>query len=107
MAAPKQKGLDYSLIKKKIKNETFNILSSSVVYGPNASGKTNIIGAMDSFRTIVLRGNILNQDNSNHPNSASICIKTIFIININELINFRKITKFQCIIPFKEQILIK
>ncbi len=77
MAAPKQKGLDYSLIKKKIKNETFNILSSSVVYGPNASGKTNIIGAMDSFRTIVLRGNILNQDNSNHPNSASIFLELI------------------------------
>jgi hypothetical protein len=43
-AAPKQKGLDYSLSDIKIKKRIIKALSSSVVYGPNASGKTNVIG---------------------------------------------------------------
>lgn len=30
-----------------------------MIYGPNASGKTNLIGAMDTFKSIVLRRNIL------------------------------------------------
>ncbi len=56
IAAPKQKGLDYSLMKTRVKGKEIKGLSSSVIYGPNASGKTNIIGAMDVLRSIVLRG---------------------------------------------------
>ena len=41
VAAPKQKGLDYSLMKTKIKGKEIKGLSSSVIYGPNAAGKTN------------------------------------------------------------------
>lgn len=70
-AAPKQKGLDYSLLNKKIRGKNVKGLSSSVIYGPNASGKTNIIGAMDTFRSIVLRGNIRNSEEQSTPNQAS------------------------------------
>lgn len=76
-AAPKQKGLDYSLLKCKYKNKVLKGLSSSVIYGPNAAGKTNIIGAMDVFRTIVLRGNIRNSEEKNVPNAASAMLELI------------------------------
>jgi hypothetical protein len=60
--APRQTGLDYSLLKKKIGRNTVKGLSCSVIYGPNASGKTNVIGAMDTMRSIVLQGNIRNSE---------------------------------------------
>lgn len=60
--APKQKGLDYSIMSEKIGRKTFKGLSSAIIYGPNASGKTNIIGAMDTMRSIVMRGNIKNTE---------------------------------------------
>ena len=69
-AAPKQKGLDYSLCREKIKGKEIRGLSTSVLYGPNASGKTNIIGAMDVLRAIVLRGNIRNTEEQMMPNPA-------------------------------------
>lgn len=58
--APKQRDLEYSILKKQIGKSTFKALSTSVIYGPNASGKTNIIGAMETFISIVLRGHIKN-----------------------------------------------
>ena len=58
--APKQKGLDYSVVTQKAGGKDYKGLCSAVIYGPNASGKTNVIGAMDTFKTIVLRGNINN-----------------------------------------------
>lgn len=70
-AAPKQKGLDYSLLIEKIKSKDIKGLCSSVIYGPNAAGKTNIIGAMDTFRSIVLRGNIRNSEEKSSPNLAA------------------------------------
>lgn len=69
--APKQKGLDYSILKEKIGNKIHKGLSSAVIYGPNASGKTNIIGAMDVMKNIVLRGHIRNVDIKFHANPAS------------------------------------
>lgn len=77
VAAPKQKGLDYSLMKTKIKGKEIKGLSSSVIYGPNASGKTNIIGAMDVFRAIVLRGNIRNSEEKSSPNPAAVALELI------------------------------
>ena len=67
--APKQKGLDYSILKETINNEEFKALSSSVIYGTNASGKTNIISAMDVFKNIILHGNIKNNLQQT-PNAA-------------------------------------
>lgn len=77
LAAPKQKGLDYSLCEEKIKGKKLKGLCSSVIYGPNAAGKTNIIGAMDVFRAIVLRGNIRNSEEKISPNPASTTLELI------------------------------
>ena len=76
-AAPKQSGLDHSLLKPKIKTKTIKVLCSSVIYGPNASGKSNIIGAMDVLRAIVLRGNIKNSDEKSSLNVASSLLELI------------------------------
>lgn len=77
-AAPKQKGLDYSLMKVKTKgSKETKVLSSSVIYGPNAAGKTNIIGAMDVLRAIVLRGNIHNAEEKTSPNPAASMLELI------------------------------
>lgn len=75
--APKQKGLDYSILSEKIGRTTYKGLSSAVIYGPNASGKTNIIGAMETFKQIVLRGNIRNVELSDSPNAASSTLELI------------------------------
>lgn len=74
--APKQKGLDYSILKETIGKKVHRGLCSSIIYGPNASGKTNIVGAMDTFKSIVLRGNIRNDDASN-PNIAASALELI------------------------------
>ncbi|MBO5438483.1 MAG: ATP-binding protein, partial [Thermoguttaceae bacterium] len=50
--------LSASLNEKQVK-----ALPTSVIYGPNASGKTNIIAGMDFLRCIVLSGNIQNIQN--------------------------------------------
>ena len=77
VAAPKQKGLDYSLMKTKVKGKEIRGLSSSVIYGPNAAGKTNIIGAMDVLRAIILRGNIRNSEEKSSPNAAAAALELI------------------------------
>lgn len=84
VAAPKQKGLDYSLCIEKIKGKAVKGLCSSVIYGPNAAGKTNIIGAMDVFRAIVLRGNIRNSEEKSSPNPASAALELIPNNNLKE-----------------------
>ena len=71
IAAPKQTGLDYSLCIQKNNGRNIKGLCSSVIYGPNAAGKTNIIGAMDSLRSIILRGNIKDSEEKIFPNPAS------------------------------------
>ena len=75
--APKQKGLDYSILTEKIGRIVYKGLSSAVIYGPNASGKSNIISAMDTFKTIILRGNIKNADGISSPNAASYALEMI------------------------------
>ena len=75
--AQKQKGLDYSILEKKIGKKTHRGLSSAVIYGANASGKTNIIGAMDSFKRIVHRGNIRNGENHANHNTAAGALELI------------------------------
>ena len=77
VAAPKQSGLDYSLLKEKVKGKLIKGLSSSVIYGPNAAGKTNIIGAIDVLRAIIIRGNIRNSEEKNFPNAAAAALELI------------------------------
>lgn len=74
--AAKQKGLDYSILHEKLGNHIYKGLSSAIIYGSNASGKTNIIGAMDTFKSIVLRGNIRN-NGKDSPNTASAALELI------------------------------
>lgn len=76
MPAQKQKGLDYSIHSMKAGSKTYKGLSSAVIYGPNASGKTNVIGAMDTFRSIVMRGSIRNADAAS-PNAAASALELI------------------------------
>lgn len=83
--APKQTGLDYSVQKTKVKNKEYKSLSSAVVYGPNAAGKTNIIGAMDTMRAIVLRGNIKNAESVTTPNFAAHKLEVIPFYTTNNL----------------------
>ncbi len=80
VAAPKQNDLSYSLFKGKACGQDYKVQCSSVVYGANASGKSNIISAMDTFRAILLRGNIKNVETSS-PNVAA--AKLELIPNIN------------------------
>lgn len=60
--AQKIKDIGYSVLKTQIGKKEYKSLSSAVIYGPNASGKTNIISAIEVFKSIVLRGNIKNGD---------------------------------------------
>ncbi len=69
--APKQKGLDYSILTMNGGSRKYRGLSTAVIYGPNASGKTNVIGAMDTLKAIVLRGNIRNADTASLNYAAS------------------------------------
>ena len=50
--------LDYSIISENIDKKKERGLSASVIYGPNAAGKTSIVNAMSCMRQIVLKGNI-------------------------------------------------
>lgn len=59
-AAPKQKGLDYSIKTVKVGKRQLRLLSSSVIYGPNAAGKTSVICALDFLKHLVLQGNLRN-----------------------------------------------
>lgn len=79
LAAPKQKGLDYSILQEKIKGRRASLkgLCSSVIYGPNASGKTNIIEAMDVLQAIIDRGNIRNPKEMRNPNAPSSFLEVI------------------------------
>ena len=76
IAAPKQNDLSYSLFKGKAGGQDYKVQCSSVVYGANASGKSNIISAMDTFRAIILRGNIKNAEKTN-PNVAAAKLELI------------------------------
>lgn len=88
--APKQKDLEYSILEHKIGNKTYKGLCSAIIYGPNASGKTNIISAMDVFKEIVLKGNIRNSDELRSPNISEGKLELI----PNNLNKSPKLTKF-------------
>ena len=60
-----------------IGKKEYRALSSGVIYGPNAAGKTNIIGAIDTFKNIVLRGHIRNSDDRKTPNAAANSLELI------------------------------
>ena len=64
--------LKHSLIEETIAGRKELGLSASVIYGPNAGGKTSIVNAMSCMRQIVLRGNIqdaVDDRNEDHVSS--------------------------------------
>jgi AAA15 family ATPase/GTPase len=69
--AKKIQDIKYSVLKQKIANKEYKALSSAVIYGPNAAGKTNIISAMEVLKSIVLSGNVKNESSIlNTPNET-------------------------------------
>ena len=50
--------LKYSILKKNVNGKVEKAISSSVIYGPNAAGKTSVVNAMSCFKQIIRRGNI-------------------------------------------------
>ena len=75
--ATKQTELSYSILNEKAGGKNIKALCSSVIYGPNASGKTNLIGALDVFQSIVSRGNIHNTPSPDSPNLAKCNLELI------------------------------
>ena len=75
--ATKQTELSYSILNEKAGGKDIKALCSSVIYGPNASGKTNLIGALDVFRSIISRGHIHNTPRPDSPNYASCNLELI------------------------------
>ena len=69
--APKKRDLVYSILKKKINNKEYSALCSSVIYGPNAAGKSNIIGALDTLQSIIKKGHIKDSSKNSSSNIAS------------------------------------
>ncbi len=84
--APKQKDLEYSILKTNIANKEYKALSSAVIYGPNAAGKSNIIGAMEVMKCIILRGDIRNATNGASPNISTNKLELIPNISCKESI---------------------
>ncbi len=75
--APKQKGLDYSVISQKVGTKVTKALCSAVIYGANASGKTNLISAMDALKSIVVSGSIRNGNGVVGSNPAANLLELI------------------------------
>ena len=50
--------LKYSILKKNVNGKEEKAISTSVVYGPNAAGKTSVVNAMSCLKQILRRGNI-------------------------------------------------
>ena len=75
--APKQRDLPYSILHEKAGKKEYKALSSAVDYGPNAAGKTNIIGAIQTFKAIILRGNIRNVPPTGSINAADYALELI------------------------------
>ncbi len=70
MVSSQIKDLEHSLISKNVNGKRFKILSSAIIYGPNSSGKTNIMCGMEVLRSIILTGNIQNKENNSSLNTA-------------------------------------
>ena len=50
--------LGYSILNKTVNGKEENAISASVIYGPNAAGKTSVVNAMSCLKQIIRRGNI-------------------------------------------------
>lgn len=80
----KDRTLSYSILKEKCGKKNYKALSSSIVYGPNASGKTNIVGAMDTLKAIIERGNIKDTASLATLNIASYQLYLVSNLNVHD-----------------------
>lgn len=53
--------IPYSVLHGQVGKKQYKALSSSIIYGANASGKSNAVLALAFFRELVITGNIKNQ----------------------------------------------
>lgn len=60
--APRLQQLSYSVQNVKAGRRKIRGICSSVIYGPNAAGKTSLLGALEVLKSIVLAGNIQDKD---------------------------------------------
>lgn len=63
--------LDYSILSAVTASGIEKGLSASVIYGPNAAGKTSIVNAMSCMRQIILQGNIRNATDDKYGDHVS------------------------------------
>ena len=68
---PRMTELKDSILHEKIDNKDVKALATSVIYGPNAAGKTSLVNAMSCLRGIVLRGNINNAEDDKNQDHVS------------------------------------
>ena len=69
--AKRMTDLSYSILKETVPGGVQTGLPTSVVYGPNAAGKTSVVDAMSCMRQIVLRGNIRDVTNGHSGSHVS------------------------------------
>lgn len=84
MKPTKLKDLNDSILKYTSNNQEKKVLSSSVIYGPNASGKTTLIEAINCFKKIILSGGISSVDNNlqNKTNNFLMLVPFIYSQNL-------------------------
>lgn len=78
---PEIRNLKYSVLKREISGaqEPSKALCSSVIIGPNASGKSNLIVAVEILKRLVLRGNILDDESVNFSASSLSLVPNSFL----------------------------
>lgn len=69
--------LSYSIQTETTRNGICRALPSAVLYGPNAAGKSSLIEAMDTMRSIVLRGHIRDEGEPDPYNPAAVRLSLI------------------------------
>ena len=88
--APRLQQLSYSVLNEKAGRKKVRGLCSSVVYGPNAAGKTSFLGALEVLKAIVLEGHI--RDKERMTNNISVN-QLKYIPNIRYFLSGDKIIK--------------
>ncbi len=94
--AQKQRDLEYSVLTAVAGGKEYKALCSSVIYGPNAAGKSNIISAMDTFKKILQRGNVKNPEDTSmaYVNPTAVYMELIPFIDSAEALPTEFAVKF-------------
>lgn len=69
--------LRYSILEERIGRRNIKALSSSVIYGPNAAGKSTLVNAMSCLKEIVLRGDVEDETTVHSSDRVSNHMSTI------------------------------